>query len=160
MVEASKEWNITGPCIEKSSNNATEKAIKSIILQMLQFEPSHRITAAEVVDRLTELKGNGTELEQPTAAQEELKGNTTTTPAQEELKGNTTTTPAQEELKGSTTTTASQEELKGNTTTTAAQEELKGNTTTTATHEEHKGNKTKGQQSRSRMPKWWPGSKK
>ena len=94
MVEASKEWKVMEPRIGNSSDTAMETAIKEIILQMLQFEPAHRIAAAQVVDRLTKLKGDKREVEQPTATQEEPEGNETEveqpTATQEELEGNKT----------------------------------------------------------------------
>ena len=78
MVEASKEWEgVSAPRIDKSSDSAKKKAIKNIISQMLQFEPANRITAAQVVDRLLELKGEKVEVEKPSVAQEKLKGNLT-----------------------------------------------------------------------------------
>ena len=64
MAEASSEWNIYEPRIHNSSDSAMEREIKKIILPMLRFDPAHRITAAEVVDRLTELQGDKTEAEQ------------------------------------------------------------------------------------------------
>ena len=56
MLELSKEWEGFAPRIEKSSDSVTESAIKKVISQMLQFEPANRITAKEVVKRLTKLK--------------------------------------------------------------------------------------------------------
>ena len=57
MAETSKEWEgVSAPRIDKPSDSKNEKAIKSIISQMLQFEPANRITAAQVADRLSKLK--------------------------------------------------------------------------------------------------------
>ena len=92
MVEAAKYFKVTEPCIDQSSDSAKEKAIKNIISQMLQFEPANRITATQVVDRLSELKGDKAEAEKPIATNEEIKGDKTEveTPsaAKEEIKGN------------------------------------------------------------------------
>ena len=112
MFEVSKEFEVhVAPRIDKSSDSVTERAIKSVILQMLQSEPSNRITAAEVVKELTKLKGNKTEVKKPTAAQQENKGIKTKveqpTAAKEEHKGSKTKeeqpTAAQEDHKGSKT---------------------------------------------------------
>ena len=65
MLEASKEWEVLAPRIDKSSDSTNEKAIKSIISQMLQFEPANRITAAQVVDRLSKLKFDKAEGQEP-----------------------------------------------------------------------------------------------
>ena len=65
MFEASKYMEVTKPRIDKSSDNAKEKAIKNIISKMLQFEPANRITAAQVVDSLLELKDEKNEEQQP-----------------------------------------------------------------------------------------------
>ena len=66
LVKASKDFEgVSAPRIHKSSDSAKEKAIKNIISKMLQFEPANRITAAEVVDRLSKLKGDKAEGQQP-----------------------------------------------------------------------------------------------
>ena len=112
MLEVSKEFEVNvSPRIGKSSDSVTERALKNLISQMLQSEPSNRSTAADVVKELTKLKGSKTEVKQPTAAQEELKDSKTKVEQP------------------------------------------------TAAQEKHKDSKTKVQQPRSRMPKWWPGSK-
>ena len=64
MVELSKKWEgVSAPRIDKPSDSPTEKDIKNIISKMLQFESTNRITAAEVVDRLSELKGCESEVQ-------------------------------------------------------------------------------------------------
>ena len=56
MMAVSKTFSINGPHICKPSDNTTEKGIKNIISQMLQFEPANRITAAQVVGKLMAVK--------------------------------------------------------------------------------------------------------
>ena len=76
MFEASKYLKVSAPVIEKSSDSTKEKAIKNIISQMLQLEPADRITTAQAVDRLSELKVDKTKMEEAMAAKEP-KDNTT-----------------------------------------------------------------------------------
>ena len=58
LIEASKILNIKEPHINKPSDTNEETRIKNIIVQMLQFEPSSRITAAQVLRQLIQLKAN------------------------------------------------------------------------------------------------------
>ena len=59
MIETSKKWRgVSAPQIDKPSDNTEEREIKNIITQMLQLEPSNRITAAQVLERLVEVKAN------------------------------------------------------------------------------------------------------
>ena len=59
MMELSKKWTAVGaPRIDKRSDTTTEREIKNIIMQMLQFEPDNRITAVQVIGRLTGVKAN------------------------------------------------------------------------------------------------------
>ena len=58
MMKTSKKWTVGAPRIDKPSDTTTEREIKNIVTQMLQFEPDNRITAAQALERLTEVKAN------------------------------------------------------------------------------------------------------